>query len=371
VVQKTYKFKLYPTKKQVEKLELWLDLTRELYNGALQERRDAYRINGISLNYYSQNLQLKEIKTVRPEFADINSHVLQDCLDKLHKSFNNFFRRVKKGEKPGFPRFKGKNFFNSFSFPKTRYKIVEGNKYKKINLSRFGEIKFRVNGKIKLDGELRTATIKRVGQKWFVCIVAEFKPEKLEPTNRKVGIDVGLKSFAVLSDGQTIDNPRHLSKFKDKLRIAQRRLSRRKKGSNRRRKAIKMVGRIYEQVANSRSDFIHKTSRRIINENDLIAIEKLSIKGLASGMLAKSVLDVSWGNFFEKLSYKAENAGRTIVRVNPAGTSQTCICGNNVPKKLADRVHNCESCGIICDRDFMSAQVILKSALNQSVQSLT
>lgn len=353
--RKTYKFRLYPTKKQVEKLETWLSLSCELYNAALQERRDAWKLERKSISCFDQINQLPEIKKIRTEFKDINSHALQSSLQKLDKSFQAFFRRVKSSEKAGFPRFKSFRRFDSFSIPNSRYKIEN----KKFNLSRLGQIK--LNQDCEIIGTMKTAIIKRQCGKWFVCIVVEFEPEKLPKTNNSIGLDVGLKSFVAMSNGEIVSNFRHAKTLQKKLRIAQRKVSRRKKGSNRRKKAVLELQKIHQKIYNQRNDFQHKLSTKIINENDLIAIEKLNIKGLTKGMLAKQVLDASWSSFFNKLRYKAENADRELIKVNPNGTSQTCICGENVPKKLKDRIHKCE-CGIECDRDIMSARVILQRA---------
>jgi len=355
-VIKTYKFRIYPTKAQTEKLETWLSFCCELYNAALQERRDAWRLNQISVNYFDQQNQLPEIKQIRPELKDVNSSVFQNCLRRLDESFKGFYRRVKRGEKSGFPRFKSYRRFNSFSVPNTRYNFKNG----KFNLSRLGLIKIKQHQNI--DGKMKTATVKRQCGKWYVSIVVEFEPKLLPKTGNEIGIDVGLKSFAALSSGTIIDNQREAEKSQKKLRKAHRHVARRKKGSNRRRKALLLLQKVYQTIFNQRNDFQHKISTKIISENDLIAIEKLNIKGLCKGALARQVLDASWSSFFFKLRYKAENAGRTLVEVSPYGTSQTCICGANVPKTLAVRNHKCDSCGLESDRDLVSAQVILKRA---------
>lgn len=361
---KTYKFRLYPTKAQTATLNEWLALCCELYNAGLQERRDAWKLNRINISFAEQCRQLKDIKILRPEF-NINSSVLQGTLRRLDKSFQAFFRRCKNGEKAGFPRFKSVRRFDSFSFPNTRYKIENS----RLNLSRLGTIKIKQEREIV--GEMKTATIKRQCGKWFVCIAVEYTPETLPKANKQIGIDVGLKTFLTDSDGATVSNERHAENLQKALRVAQRRVARRRKGSNRRRKAVLQLQKIHQKIFNQRNDFQHKLSTKLIAENDLVAIEKLNHKSLAKGMLAKQVLDASWSSFFDKMRYKAENAGRVIVEVEARGTSQTCICGASVPKTLADRTHFCESCGITCDRDFMSAQVILQRALRQSVQAIT
>jgi putative transposase len=363
LARKTYKFRLYPTGIQVEKLESWLTLSCELYNAGLQERRDAWKLNRVSISYAHQNKQLTEIKQIRTELNDINSHVLQDALQRLNKSFDGFFLRVKKGVKAGFPRFKSSKRYDSFSVPNSRYKIENG----KFDLSRFGKIKIKQDCEI--EGVMKTATVKRECGKWFVCIGVDFTPTPLPYSDRQVGIDVGIKHFAVLTVGAPVPNPRFAEKLQKKLRVAQRRVARRKKGSTRRRKAVAQLQKIHLKIRNSRTHFQHKLSYKIVRDFGFIAIEKLNIKGLAAGMLAKQVNDAAWRGFFEKLVYKAENAGRELIEVNPSGTSQTCLCGASVPKTLAQRRHKCESCGIECDRDWMSAQVILQRAVNQKNRS--
>ncbi len=218
---------------------------------------------------------------------------------------------------------------------------------------------------------MKTATVKREGKKWFVCIRVDFNPIVLPPSDKKVGIDVGLKSFAVLSDGTKIENPRFSENLQKKLRTAQRRVARRKKGSNRQRKAVFQLQNIHLKIRNSRSNFQHNLSYNIVNNFGFIAIEKLNIKGLASSVLAKQINDAAWRGFFEKLVYKAENAGRKLIEVSARGTSQTCLCGESVPKNLKQRRHICEACDIDIDRDLMSAQIILQRAVVQTVQAST
>ena len=363
--KKTYKFRIYPTAKQVEKLNTWLALSCELYNAGLQERRDAWRLNKVSISFYDQNKQLTEIKQIRTELNEINSHVLQDCLLRLDKSFKGFFSRIKKGIKAGFPRFKSRDRFRSLSVPNTRYKLENG----KLNLSRFGKIKIKQDCEI--EGTLKTLTVKCEGHKWYACIGVDFVPTALPHSDKQIGIDVGLHHFAVMSDGTEIDNPRYAESLQRKLRMAQRRVSRRKKGSHRRRKAVALLQNVHLKIRNSRSDFQHKLSHKIVSEYGLIAIEKLNVKGLAGGMLAKQVNDAAWRGFFEKLLYKAENAGRTVIEVNPSGTSQECVCGASVPKTLAQRWHKCDSCGLEGGRDYISSLVILQRAGKHPVQTLT
>lgn len=363
---KTFKFRLYPTKEQETRLSHWLALMCELYNAALQERRDAYQIERKSISYADQNRQLTEIKSTNPEYKDINSHALQDVLMRLDKAMKAFFRRVKTGEKAGFPRFKPKSRFRSFSVPNTRYSI-KGNK---LFLSRLGDIKMRQDCPI--EGVMKTAAIKNENGKWFVCIAVEFEPVPLPVSDKEIGIDIGLKNFAALSNGEYIENPRYYAKLLKKLRTAQRRVSRRKKGSHRRKKAVKILANVHLKIRNQRADYLHKASRKIVNEYGVIAVAPYSIKEMATDKhFAGRIYDAAWGIFLEKLKYKAENAGRKFIEVDNKDISQVCVCGNPVPKKLTDRWHKCDKCGLSADRDYVSANLIKLRAFSQSVQPLT
>jgi putative transposase len=220
-----------------------------------------------------------------------------------------------------------------------------------------------------MDGKIKTLTVKREAGRWFAVFAVECEPQPLPFSANAIGVDVGLASFATLSDGTAIENPRWHRKAQAKLRVAQRKVARRKKGSNRTRKAIQALQRIHAHVFSQRADFHHKLSRRLVDRFGLIAVEDLNLKGLAGGMLAKSVNDVGWSNFLKMLTYKAEDAGRLLVKVDPRGTSQTCICGAEVRKTLKDRIHLCLSCGLSADRDHVSAQIILDRA--ERFQALT
>lgn len=366
-MHKSFKYRLYPTKKQEQDLVLRLDLCRELYNAALQERRDAWQVNRIRVSWQDQAKQVTEVKEFRPELSLVSRCVLIGTLQRLDKAFQAFFCRVKAGQKPGYPRFKGASFYNSLHYPMTQaFRLRQ-----KLYLSQVGEVKIKLHREIQ--GRIRTLTIKREGTKWFAVCACDSIPENILPkTNKQVGIDVGIESFATLSNGMQISNWRYYEKAQSHLRIAQRRVARRRKGSNRRRKAVAQLRVIHQKIQNQRADFQHKLSTNLIAANDLIAIEKLNVKGMVKNHnLAKSISSVAWSSFFQKLSYKAESAGRKLIEVNPSGTSQTCICGERVEKKLSQRHHECPSCGLSEHRDIVSAKVILQRALGLSVQAST
>lgn len=367
---KAYKFKLRPSKRVAHVFEQTLDVCRELYNAGLQERRDAWKLNKVSLNFHSQAIQLPAIKTVREDVDALYSQVTQDALRRLSKAFDAFFRRVKQGQTAkaalGFPRFKAKSRYDSFCYPQSGFKLTGD----KLTLAKIGSVRVRLSRAVK--GTLKTCTIKHEADGWYVIFTAETCPQLLPPApSAQVGIDVGLLSFATLSSGKVIDNPRYYREAQKHLRLAQRKVARRKKGSNSRRRAVQLLARVHQHVKCQRTDFHHKLSRWLVNDHQLIAVEDLNIKGLTGGMLAKSVTDAGWGSFLNMIAYKAADAGRQFIQVNPHGTSQTCICGAHTPKTLSQRWHECEACGVSKSRDHVSAQVILQRAGGLPVETLT
>jgi putative transposase len=356
-MRKAFKYRLYPTKKQTALLEDQLGEGCCLYNAALEERREAYRAQKKSLNYYDQASQLKEIRAAG--FCCLaNFSACQDVLRRVDKTFRAFFARVKRGEKAGYPRFKSASRFDSLTFPAygDGCKVLDNGK---LRIQGVGEIKVKCHRPVQ--GQIKTVTLKRDSGRWYVCFSVEYEGVPLPPSRQEVGIDVGLESFATLSDGTQIDNPRHYREAQAKLRRAQRRVARRKRGGKNRGKAVREFQRAHTKVRNQRADFQHKLARSLVNRFGLICVEALSIKGLAGGMLAKSVMDAGWASFIEKLAYKAEEAGRKLVKVNPRGTSQTCSgCGLKVEKGLSHRWHSCPNCGTELHRDHNSALNILR-----------
>jgi putative transposase len=351
---RTYRYRLYPTKAQAETLEGQLAVCRELYNAALQERREAWRMSRVSVGFANQSAQLTQVRADRPDVAAVNRHVAGAALRRLDKAFQAFFRRCKSGEKPGFPRFRSAASFNSLTFRRQGgFRLHE-----RLRVSKVGDVKIKLHRPFV--GIPKTATLKREGRKWHVYISAEIETAALPPSAEAIGIDVGLTHFATLSDGTAIANPRHARHAQAELRRRQRRLARRKRGSKRRLKAAVLLASCHRRVFNRRADFHHKLSRQIVNRYGLIAVEDLNVKGLAGSRLAKSVNDAAWASFIDKLAYKAESAGRELVKVDPRGTSQTCTCGASVRKRLSDREHACMACGLVADRDHVSAQVILQ-----------
>lgn len=369
---KAFKYRLYPHKETEQRLQWVLDRCRELYNAALQERKEAYKMAGISISYYEQKRDLVEIKEeIRTEYQEIGSHVLQDVILRVKKTYDGFFRRVKNGEKPGYPRFQGRNRYDSFTYPDIAGWKLEGHK---LHLSKIGHVKIKLHRE--LAGKIKTVTIKREGEHWYVVFACEVEACQQTPyTDEAVGIDLGLLHFATLSTGDTIENPRYYRQSEMRLEKAQQALSRKKRGSHRCKKAVQRVAKRHRKVRNQRKDFLHKQSRQLVNTYEVIAFEDIKPSNLskapkpkqdengkylpngtsAKAGLNKSILDAGWSQFIAMCEYKAASAGTTVVRVDPRYTSQICSnCGQVRKKDLSERWHSCE-CGCELDRDHNAA----------------
>ena len=350
---KSYKFKVKRNAKFEAACNLTLDLCRELYNAALQERRDAYKINGISINYHAQAIQLPQIKRIRKDLGGVYSQVLQDVLRRVEKAFAGFFHRVKEGKTPGYPRFKPASRYDSFIYPQKGFKLAGD----KLQLSKIGSCRIHLSRPI--EGWIKTCTIKREADGWYVIFAVEENQCRFFPkTGKRVGIDVGIENFATLSTGKPIENPEYLREAERELKTAQRKVSRRRdKRSKRRRKAVKLLAKKHQKIARQRADFHHKTALEIVRKYDRITVEDLNIKGMVKNhRLAKSISDAGWSQFTEILTSKAESAGRKVSKVNPSYTSQDCSkCGARVRKTLATREHRCLSCGLVLHRDHNAA----------------
>ena len=353
---KSYKYKLRPSRRVVEVFEQTLAVCCELYNAALQERRDAWRVSRDSINFYSQDAQLPQIKALRPDLASIHSQVLRDPLRRIDRAFQAFFRRVKTGEKAGYPRFKSIRRYNSFTYsqplPSGGFRL-NGDK---LYLSKIGSVRVRLSRPI--EGKIKTCTVKREADGWFVIFAVEENQCRYFPkSGASVGVDVGIENFATLSTGEAIPNPRYFHKVERRLKTAERRVTRRKKGSNRRRKAVQLLAKKYLKITRQRQDFFHKLSLRLVREFDSVAFEDLNISGMVKNHhLAKAISDAAWGTFILVHEGKAANAGRRVVKVPAAFTSQDCsACGARVRKSLAMREHRCISCGLVLHRDHNAA----------------
>lgn len=355
-MRKTFKYRLCTARSQSDALDGQLGEACRLYNAALQERRDAWK-QRVSVNYYTQANQLKEIRAAG-DLSLANFSCCQDILRRVNKTFEAFFRRVKRGDKAGYPRFKSRRRFDSITFPSYGDGIkLTGNI---LRVQGVGEIAVKLHRPIA--GKIKTVTVKRECGKWYICFSVACQAKPLPPLDNAIGIDLGLEYLAALTDGPPVPNPRWYRQAESRLRRAQRKIARRKKGSNRRRKAAVLLQKVHARIRNQRNEFQHRLSFWLIKNFGTIVVEDLNFKGLAGGMLAKSVHDASWAALVSKIAYKAENAGRTLIKVDPRGTSQTCVCGATVRKALSDREHVCTACGLIAPRDVVSAQIILQRA---------
>jgi putative transposase len=364
---KSFKYRLFTSSSQETALDGALDAARFLYNNALEQRIICWKQWHKSISYYDQSNALKEIRSFDEEIARLNFSASQDVLRRLDKAFQAFFRRLKQGDTPGFPRFKGKDRFDSITFPT----YGDGVKLKngKLYIQNIGNVRIKLHRDI--EGTIKTVTLRRTNDKWYACFSCEVtNATPLPITNSVVGVDVGCSSFATLSTGEKIANPRFLKTDEAKLLKSQRRLSKAVKGSPDRKKQRRKLSRIHEKIANRRDDFAHKLSLSLILAYQIIVFEKLNIIGMMGNKtkyfghkLNKSISDAAWRQFMQFTIYKAACAGRQVIFVNPRNTSKICSrCGRIVEKTLADRVHRC-SCGLVLDRDENAAINILSLGL--------
>jgi putative transposase len=401
---KAYKYRIYANKATTEKLQWVLLRARELYNAALCERRDAYEMHvkrhpsyydeetrerlthELTVDYYAQKRDLVEIKELRPEYQEIASHVLQDVILRVRRTYDRFFDRVKNGQKPGYPRFKGRNQYDSITYPDHagwKLEVIrepdekKGKGCARVYLSKIGTVKVKMHRH--MADKIKTFTIKREGEHWYAIFTCEVETNVLPVSYEDVGIDLGVTHFAALSNGEFIDHPRHLRQAEKKLIKAQQVVSHKKKGSHRRSRAGKVLAKQHRKVRNQRKDFHHKASCKLVDRYQIIVFEDLQTKNLtatpkpkqdekgtylhngaaAKAGLNKSILDAGWSTFTEMVSFKAASAGRTVIFVSPSKTSQLCPnCGIIRKKTLDERWHSCE-CGCELDRDTASAKVIL------------
>jgi putative transposase len=367
-MRRTFKYKASLSRMKAIAATRQLGLCCELYNAALQERRDAYRLAGVSITRAMQSRQLPELKKLRPDLGEVGSQVLQDVLERLDRAYQAFFRRVKTGQAPGFPRFRSARRYDSLTFKQAGWSLGPvSSSGKKRTLTLHGIGKLRVFWSRELQGRVKTVTLKRdLCGDWFVLFSCDDVPETfLEPTGTAIGIDLGLESFLTTSDGEHVANPRPLRAASAGVRKAQRVVSKRTRGGSRRKKAVRRLAKRHRAVERVRRDFHHKTALRLVQRHDLIAVEDLNIVGLQRGMLAKSVSDAGWGQFLAILSDKAASAGRMMIAVDPRATSQTCSACRHQPrtrKPLSERRHHCPACGYAAHRDVNAARNILKHA---------
>jgi len=343
----------------------WLRLCRQLYNACLEQRADAYQRCGKSVSRWQQDKELVNLKVELPDYKTVGSHVLQNVVARVDMAFQNFFRRVKRGEKPGYPRFRGRDRYDSFMFPDKAGWKLDG---RRLIIKNVGTFKLFLSREIL--GDIKTVTVRHTSTgKWFVSFSCDNVPGKvLEHCDKEIGIDVGLKVFLADSEGNFVENPRFFQESEKKLRVKQRKLSRAKRGSTRRKSAKRQVSRVHEKITNQRKDFTNKIALKYVQENGTIYVEDLKILNMVKNKhLSKSIADASWAQFTSRLEVAAAEAKRSVVKVNPRNTSQICLCGEVVKKSLAVRVHRCNACGLEMDRDTLAAKNILRFGQNRQV----
>jgi putative transposase len=380
---------LRPTRRQEAALDACLEDTRQLYNAALEERREAWRMGHHKVTFYSQDAQLKEIRADDPErYGRWAFGCERAALRRLDRAFQGFFRRVKAGEKPGYPRFRGRGWWDSIEWTAekggARWDSLPHPKVTRVFLTGIGHIRVHQHRAVK--GRVKTITAKREAGRWYVMLSCDEVPaEPLEPTGSAAGVDMGVASFLTVSDGTHVPNPGYLAATAARLATAQQNLARKKRGSNRRRKAAAKVAGLHGKVRRQRLDYIHKTALTLVREYDLIVHEDLKITNMtrrprprpdgsgghepngaaAKSSLNKSIHDAGWGIFLQILSAKAESAGRHVIAVNPRHTSQRCAeCGHTeAGNRVTQAEFRCLACGHQAHADVNAARNILRAGL--------
>ena len=358
-IRKTYKYKLKPTPTQERVLGHTLMLCRHVYNAAIGERREAWRKCSVTITYYQQQAELPGIKEALPEYGEVNAQVLQDVVLRVDRAFQAFFRRLREGQTPGYPRFHGHDRYNSCTYPQVGAHGSARLDNGFLVLSKIGRLAVRWSRQ--LEGTPKTVTISREADGWYACFsCADVPVQPLPATGQETGIDLGIETFATLADGTRVFHPGWYRKAERALKAAQRRVSRRKKGGARRRKAVALLAKAHQKVRRQRADFHHKTALALVRANDVIYHEDLQTANMVRNHhLAKSISDAGWSAFLTILSYKAACAGRSVVAVPPAYTSQRCSgCGVLVSKGLSVRWHACPECGTSLHRDHNAAKNI-------------
>lgn len=385
-MRRAYVFRLRPTARQHAALGQCLDAHRELYNAALQERRDAWSHNKTRIYYGDQSAQLTEIRSVRPDQAVWSFSSQQATLRRLTKAFDGFFRRVKHGDTPGYPRFKGKARFDSVEWPKDGDGARWRPEHQRVYLQGIGLVKVHVHRRV--EGRVKTIQIKRQGRRWVLVLSCDEVPTNpLPATGRQVGVDVGVVTYATLSDGTEVANPRWARSEAARLEAAQQRLQRAKRASHNRAARRETVAARHRKIANRRKDFHHKQARELVARYELLAVEDLKIANMvrrvkpkpdpdnpgqflpngarAKSGLNRSISDAGWGQFVSILRAKAEDAGRIWIEVNPRHTSDRCeCCSHAAPEnRVSQAEFLCQRCGHTAPADEHAARNILRAGL--------
>ena len=386
-----YQYKLLPTTEQKARLNNWLSMLRHCYNWMLADRFDWYEQNLCTVNacplvcqlpslreqpeYYGQKCSLVQLKQNRPWFKDIHADVLQDYVKRVKLAFDRFIKGDVKGHRSGKPRFKGRNRYRTFSYPRIKQDCIQGNK---IVLPKIGAVKLRLHRSLPPDFTIKTASVTKKADGFYITLSLEDKSvpnfvSEIIPNNKNsIGIDLGLEKIVSTSSGKLISPPKYFRASQDKLTRLQQKASERKKGSRARKLLYRKIAKLNQKIARQRKQFHFETAQWLLSKADVLFIEDLSVKNmlrrckskqdengnyLPNGQsrktgLNKSFADAGLSQFIDILSCKAEKAGLRVIKVDPRGTSQYCSnCLNHVPKKLSDRWHCCYHCGLILDRD--------------------
>ena len=345
-----WKFRIYPNGKQRKEIQTHLWLSKNMWNDLLEYSKNKYRETG----KFPTKMELQSMV----KDSGLYSQTAQAVSHRLYGALLSFFRMKKDGKEKGFPRFKNMDRMKSLSYPQSGFKIME----RKLNVTPFGEISIRKHREMK--GTIRTLTLKRESSgKFYAIFTTKTEITPKENRGNQVGMDLGLINFATLSDETMIKNPKHLKKYGERLAKRQRKLSKKEKGSIRRKKQKRRIAALYEKVKNARRDFLHKLSLHLVNSYSFVALEELSIQKMTMERFGKSINDAGWNEFMNMLCYKAEEAGCRVVFVDPDGTTKECSsCGEVVDKELKERRHSCPSCGLSMDRDLNASINILKRA---------
>jgi putative transposase len=362
-VVKTYCYRLYPSKAQARLLDETRETCRRFYNDCLAERRDAYQKDGTTLGKFEQLRHVKERKRSNPFATVVHSHILQVVVADLDKAFQNFFHRVKAGETPGYPRFKGPSRFDSFGLKEYGNGFrVDG---RRLKISGIGRIPVRWHRPI--EGEIKTVRLVKRADGWYACFSCEVETKPLPETGAVIGIDVGVASLITTSSGEKTPHPTWYRAEEKNLRRLQRSVSRKQKGSGNRRKAVVTLLRAHQRISNRRKDFLNNLAHELIQRYDVIGLEDLRIQNMVRNHhLAKSILDAGWGYLVARLTHKAAEAGREVLLVNPANTSKRCSgCGAIFENLTLSVRHVSCACGVSLDRDHNAALNILRAALER------
>lgn len=358
---RAFAYPLYPTQSQERLLISWLASCCDLYNAALEERKEAWRRQRVSITRYMQQKELTELRAADPEWRAVPALVARSALIRSEHAFAGFFRRVSRGDVPGFPRFKSKQRYKSFDLPGVTDVVrVRG---ASVQIPCMPPMKFKLYRPML--GTVRHVRITQVAAGWRIAFLCDLgsAPAKI-PVRSAVGLDVGLENFVTLSTGEAVSNPRFLRSTAFALKQKEQSLSAKQRGSRSWFRAKLLIEKYYAALRNRRLDFSRKLVAHILSRFDLVVHEDLCIAQMVRGTMAKSIYDASWGVFLRSLALKAESAGKHVIAVDPSGTSQTCpACGTVAKKTLEEREHRCSSCGFSAHRDHAAAQVILGRGL--------